>query len=215
MLTLTAKITINDSTTLVIDNRNITSLTSPTAFKTDLNKPAYGVLSMVGSISFNDFDGAVANMAENLLLVEGLLTEIYLSNNLTRRTEKVGEWVTNTWNYDSENRSVTVSLRDELREWQEINVPKINYNPQNGVSKRLSEYYDYLHDITVNSGYNMARRNELDAETQQILGSCYVLYPVLNNGNLWACWRKLAEAAQSYVFKMQSGKITFKYDKGA
>jgi hypothetical protein len=190
------------------------SISSPTAFKSNLNKPDYGVLSMSGNIEFIDYDGSVEALANNLLLVEGLKAEIYLNNTLTGKSVKVGDWITGKWNYEPNDRTVTVTIHDGLENWQEIEVPRVNYDAKSGKSKSLWEFYDYLFEITQSNGYNMTHRSDLDTEAKSILQTV-VVYPRLEAGNLWHCWQKLAEAAQSYVYMGQDGIIKFKYDGGA
>ncbi len=215
MIILSAKITNADKTVdITVDKRNMLSINSPTAYKSNLAKPDYGVLSMSGRIEFIDYDGRIEQLANDLLLVEGLRVEIFLNNTLTRKSTKVGEWETGKWNYDTNAKTVSVIINDGLLKWQEIEVPRVDYDAKSGKTGTLSEFYDYLYGITIQNGYQMVSRNDLDKATFGVLNTA-VIYPYLESGNLWRCWQKLAEAAQSYVFKSQSGVITFKYDGGA
>ena len=215
MIILSAKIKNSDgSVNITVNKRNMLSINSPSAFKSNLNKPDYGVLSMSGSIEFVDFDGSVEALANNLLLVEGLSAEIFLNNTLTGKTVKVGDWITGKWNYEPNDRTVSVTIHDGLENWQEIEVPRVNYDAKSGKTKQLAEFYDYLLEITKSNGYSMIERIDLDTETAYILRSV-VMYPHLEAGNLWRCWQKLAEASQSYIYMGQDGIIKFKYDGGA
>ena len=215
MIILSAKIkNRNGSVDITVDKRNMLSINSPTAFKSNLAKPDYGVLSMSGNIEFVDTDSSVERLANDLLLVEGIDVEIRLNNTLTRKSTKVGDWVTGKWSYDANSKTVSVALVDELVKWQEIEVPRVNYDARKGTTKTLKDFYEYLYDITTKNGYKVLTYNELDTETKNALGVT-VVYPYLEAGNLWRCWQKLAEASQSYVYKSQSGVVTFKYDGGA
>ena len=215
MIILSAKIkNRNGSVDITVDKRNMLSINSPTAFKSNLAKPDYGVLSMSGNIEFVDTDSSVERLANDLLLVEGIDVEIRLNNTLTRKSTKVGDWVTGKWSYDANSKTVSVAPVDELVKWQEIEVPRVNYDARKGTTKTLKDFYEYLYDITTKNGYKVLTYNELDTETKNALGVT-VVYPYLEAGNLWRCWQKLAEASQSYVYKSQSGVVTFKYDGGA
>ena len=215
MIILSAKITNTDETVnITVDKRNMLSINSPTAYKSNLAKPDYGVLSMSGRIEFIDYDGKIEQLANDLLLVEGLKAEIFLNNTLTRKSTRVGEWETGKWNYDTNAKTVSVVINDGLLKWQEIEVPRVNYDAKSGQTSTLLEFYDYLYGITIQNGYQMVSHDNLDKATLDILNTT-IIYPYLESGNLWRCWQKLAVAAQSYVFKSQSGVITFKYDEGA
>ena len=215
MIILSAKIkNSTGSVDITVDKGNILSINSPAAFKSTLNKPDYGVLSMSGKIEFIDNKGTVETLANNLLLVEGLSAEIFLNNTLTGKSVKVGNWTTGKWNYDPNDRTVSVTIHDGLENWQEIEVPRVNYDAKSGATKPLLEFYEYLYEITVKNGYHMVGIDELDKATLNAL-SITVVYPHLESGNLWRCWQKLAEASQSYVYMGQDGIIKFKHDGGA
>lgn len=215
MIILSAKIrNSNGSVNITVDKGNMLSINSPSAFKSNLNKPDYGVLSMSGKIEFIDYDGSVEALANNLLLVEGLSAEIFLNNTLTGNSVKIGDWITGKWNYEPNDRTVSVTIHDGLENWQEIEVPRVNYDAKRGTTKTLLEFYDYLYGITVKNGYRMTESDGLDKVTLNAL-STTIVYPHLEAGNLWRCWQKLAEASQSYVYMGQDGVIKFKHDEGA
>ena len=66
----------------------------------------------------------------------GLKCEIKLKNTLVDgATETIGLFETDQWNYENDSKSVSVSLKDDLEEWQDINVGEISYDPRNPVSK--------------------------------------------------------------------------------
>ena len=140
MIILSAKIkNSSGSVNITVDKGNMLSINSPSAFKSNLNKPDYGVLSMSGNSEFIDYNGSVEALANNLLLVEGLSAEIFLNNTLTGKSVRVGDWITGKWNYEPNDRTVSVTIHDGLVNWQEIEVPRVNYDAKSGATKPLPE----------------------------------------------------------------------------
>ena len=102
---------------IVINRRNIISLESSIFDRSDLKLPSFGIISNTGNIEFNDLDGEIKDYAERLLLQSGLSCEIRLNNTLVDgASELVAEMETDQWDYDNDNRVVSVSIKDDLEE---------------------------------------------------------------------------------------------------
>lgn len=199
-----------------IDFKNIISIDRSIFDRSDLKLPSFGIISNVGKIEFNDTDGQIRDYAEELLLQSGLQCEIKLNNTLVESAvERIGLFETDQWDYDNDSRVVSVSIKDDLEEWQEINVDEINYDPRNPESKPFSWLYYHLWAITTkNNNYSMQSFEELDSATKEILESTYIKYPLLESGSLWQEWTKLCQVCQLHIYKNNNGLIVCRYNGG-
>lgn len=196
-----------------IDYRVMTNCEVGIFDRENTNKPSWGIYSNGGTLSFNDVHGIVEHFADNQLLTSGIPVEFFIKNTLTGKTQKAGEMYTSKWDYDSDNRAVNVSVKDNLEEWQEINVGGIHYNPKYPSVYNLRYFYSYLYSNTP-SKYKMAAFYALDETTQDILTNTYIKYPLLESGNLWQQWDKICKVAQGHIFKNTDGITMFVYSGG-
>ena len=197
-----------------INRRNLISINRSIFDRSDLKLPSWGIISNTGNIEFNDTDGEIREYAEELLLESGLKCEIKLNNTLVDgASETIGLFETNEWDYDNDNRVVSVSLKDDLEEWQEINVDEISYDPRKTESKPFRWFYEYLWNIT-KQNYNMLSFDELDSDTQSVLNKTYIQYPLLESGSLWEQWSKLCEVCQLHIYKDNNGVVVCQYNGG-
>ena len=179
----------------------------------DLKLPTWGIYSNSGSLDFIDYDGTLKAFAEKNLLVSGQKVVFTLSNNTEKKSAEVGTFYTGKWNYNNNNRNVTVSVKDDLEEWQDIFFAAINYNPTNAVHQNGKWFYEKLRALTPEK-YNMQSFSTLDEQTKKMLEITYFEYPLMNAGNLWSSWRKLCEACQLHIFKRNDGVTTCRYNGG-
>ena len=200
---------------IVIDRRNLISLESSIFDRSDLKLPSFGIISNTGNIEFNDLDGEIKDYAEQLLLQSGLSCEIRLNNTLVDgASELVAKMETDQWDYDNDNRVVSVSIKDDLEEWQDINVAEIPYDPRKIESKPFSWLYEeHLWAIT-NPNYPMQKLSDLDEQTYKVLTTTYIQYPLLESGSLWQQWTKLCQACQLHIYKNSDGVVVCRYNGG-
>lgn len=196
-----------------INRRNIQSIERSIFDRADTSMPSFGIISNPGSIDFIDFNGEVKDYAEQQILKSGLDVTIYLNNTLTKFSEVIAKLKTADWNYDSYNRAVSVSLKDDLEEWQEINVKAINYDPRTPQSQSCEWFYRRLWEQTP-SKYNMQSFAELDEETQNVLSNTIIQYPFLESGSLWNEWDKLCQTCLLHIYKNSNGKTICHYGGG-
>ena len=205
-------------TNLTIDicRRNLISISRSIFDRSDLKLPSFGIISNTGNIEFNDTDGKIRDYAEQLLLESGLKCEIKLNNTLIDgASETIGLFETDEWDYDNDNRVVSVSLKDDLEEWQDINVDPINYDPRVVEHKSFKWLYNHLWGITTkNDNYDMLSFDELDSDTQAVLNNTYTQYPLLESGSLWQQWTKLCQVCQLHIYKNNNGRIVCRYNGG-
>ena len=120
---------------------------------------------------------------------------------------------TANWEYDNNNRKVSVSLKDDLEEWQDINIEGFSYDAKNRPQYTLEWFYNYLYRETP-AKYKMLAFEELDDTTQNILSNCTIRYPMLKSGSLWQQWTKMCQVAQAHIYKLDNGRTTFVYRGG-
>lgn len=212
MITLTAEITINNET-IILDYRRITSINSSIFDRSDLSKPSYGIISNSGNMEFNDYDSKFLGFAHNGLLTADLPVRFFLTNTKTDKRKQIAEFETVSWDYDSDNKVASVSLKDDLEEWQDIMVDKIDYDVRKTNSVNLRVFYELLYSKTP-SKYNILPFSELTPATQDVLENIYVNYKILYRGNLWHQWNKLCQVSQSHIYKTGDGKTAFVYKGG-
>ena len=197
---------------------NLISLERSIFDRSDTKLPSYGILSNNGNLWFNDTNGAFLTYANAGVLVSGLKVHILLNNTLSKTSEEVGVFETDTWDYDNDNRSVSVSLKDDLVQWQDIYVEGFGYDPRkpNAIltEKSMANLYDWLCKKTP-SKYKMLAFSELDQETKTILQNTIIDYPFLESGSLWAQWTKLCQVCGLYIYKNNQGQVVCTYTYGS
>lgn len=208
-----------------IDRRNLISLDSSIFDRGDIKLPSYGIISNVGNLEFNDLTGEIRDYAEQLLLTSDLKVQINLTDTLTNKSEQVAIMETESWDYDNNNRSVSVSLKDDLEEWQDIQVKGFGYDPRNAykvlTNGTMEDLYKWLQGQDENRNYRtplkyqMLAFEQLDTTTRNILTNTKLQYPLLENGTLWAQWQKLCQVCGLYIYKNSQGKTTCSYTLGS
>lgn len=192
-----------------IDNSNLISLSTSIFDRSDYKLPSYGIISNVGNLEFNDNKGKVLYYAENLLLTSDLKVVVKLNNTITHKSEQVAVMETGTWTYDNDNKSVSVSLKDDLEEWQDIQIQGFDYDPRNPravlTNGTMEDLYRWLYNKTP-SKYNMLSFDELDSNTKSVLTNTIITYPLLEDGTLWEQWTKLCEVCGLYIYKNNKGE---------
>ena len=206
--------------TINIDKHNMVILNRSLFDRPNTKLPEYGIISNSGSVDFKDLNGEIQDYLINSSKIKNLDIEITLKNTLNKKSEKVGLFKTRNWNYDSDNRSVSVSLKDDLEEWQDISVGGLDYDPRNSyqyiADGKMSSLYKWLQQPAITpTKYQMLPFNELDNQTQSILENTVLQYPMLKNGSLWEQWRKLCEVCGLYIYKNNQGKTTCSYNLGS
>jgi hypothetical protein len=204
---------------------NLISLERAIFDRSDTKLPSYGILSNNGNLEFNDTNGAFLAYANAGVLVSGLKVHILLNNTLSKSSEQVGVFETDTWDYDNNNRSVLVSLKDDLEEWQDIQVDGFGYDPINRfkviADGKMSNVYKWLQSQDENGNYRTPKKyqmlpfDELDEKTKSILENTTIDYPLLENGTLWEQWTKLCQVCGLYIYKNNEGKTVCTYAYGS
>jgi hypothetical protein len=207
---------------IIIDRKNLIDISSNLFYRENVSMPSYGVISNTGEISFNDLNGEIRDYIEEQLLKENIKVEISLNNTLSKgkQNETVGNYYTNKWTYDNDNRQVAVTLKDELEEWQDIQIKGFNYDQRNPKAvlpnQNLADLYKWLQDPKhTPTKYKMLPFERLDTETIKILTQTHLDYPYLNDGSLWEQWTKICQACQLYIYKKKNGTTVCSHNLGA
>lgn len=183
-----------------LDDTNLLDFERTIMDRSDIERPSYGIISNTGSLSFIDKDGEVADyISQQLVSSENVITA-YLENTATGAKEQIAYFNTQSWSYNNSQSLVNVSLKDDLEEWQDINIPEIYFDLKSQQSKTLKYFYDYLYEKTPEK-YKMLSFDKLDEKTKDILQNTIIRYPYLEKGSLWRQWSKLCEVAQLHIYK--------------
>lgn len=188
-----------------LDETNLLDFERTIMDRSDIKRPSFGIISNTGRLSFIDKDGEVADyIAQQLISSQNVITA-YLENTETGAREQIAYFNTQQWSYNNSQSLVDVQLKDDLEEWQDINVPAVNYDPANPQSKTAEWFYRYLHSKTPEK-YKMLSFEELDEQTKAVLSGATIQYPLLENSNLWNEWDKLCQLCFLHIYKRNDGR---------
>lgn len=211
-----SEIVINDifTTEINVNRTNLISAESNLSYRADKKMPSFGILSNTGNLEFNDIDGRIKLFAENNMLKSDVKVELYLRNTLTNTQEQIGNFYTDVWNYDNDNRQVSVSLKDGLEELQDITpTEKLEYDPRNPKPLLLRDIYTFLWQRTPRK-YGFITYGSLDETTKDIMLNTVINYPLIEQGTLWQMWTKLCEVGGLYIYKQADGLTRCSYAYG-
>jgi hypothetical protein len=197
----------------LIDKRVMLSLDCETRDRSDIEKPSFGVISNGGSLSFNDGYSRFLNLINSGFLSGGEEIKIFLENTITKQRRQVGVYYAEDWDFDNDSKSISVKIRDDLEEWQEIDCPALNYDIENGSDSSMKDIYDFLFRNTP-SKYNMLPFKQLDDETRQFISKSTIGIPLIYSSNLWNQWQKFCDSCCTQIYKNKDGNTVCKYMGG-
>ena len=189
-----------------LDETNLLDFERTIMDRSDISKPSFGIISNTGSLSFIDKDGEVADYIAQQLISSQNIVSAYLENTETGAKEQIAYFNTEKWSYNNSQSLVDVQLKDDLEDWQNINVAEIYFDLKSQQSKTLKYFYEYLHEKTPPK-YNMLSFEELEEKTKDILQNTTIQYPYLEKGSLWRQWSKLCEVAQLHIYKKNNRTV--------
>ena len=192
---------------IIVDNRNMINIDRTIMDRSDIEKPSFGIIANSGNIEFNDLGGEIKDYIEQQLLKSNLSVEIFVKNtSIQNKVEQIGKFSTNKWNYDNENRKVSVSLSDDLLDWQNILIEKY----KNKLYITMKQYFDYL----VSKTPQKYVFETLDSGTLNILNNTISNYIYVESNSLWSQYQKLCEVCGLYIYKNNQNKVVVKYEFG-
>lgn len=215
MITLYAEIDLPNRQTFIIDNTNGIRIERTITDRADIKLPSFGIISNVADIEFTDFDFTILNCANDGELIKGLPCRIKIKDTISGKTELLGVFETDNWEYDNNNQKVRVSLKDDLEEWQDIYIESIPYNVMKPQEESFMWLYSHLSWLTRTTyGYDILSPAELDTDTKNMLNQTFIKYPMIESGTLWQQWDKLCKVCQLHIYKNESGRIICRYNGG-
>lgn len=195
-----------------LDDSNLLDFERTIMDRSDVKRPSFGIISNTGSLSFIDADGEVKDYIEQQIISSQNVISAYLVNTETGAKEQIAYFNTEKWSYNNSQSLVNVSLKDDLEEWQDINVPAVNYTPTVSTSKTAEWFYRYLWQFMNEpennplKKYKMLSFDELDSETKAVLSGTTIQYPLLESASLWAQWDKLCQLCFLHIYKRSDGR---------
>lgn len=207
-----------DTVEIEFNRRNIINIESSIFLRSDISLPSWGIISNSGRLTFKDIDKKFLYFADAGWLVEGLKVQMFLKDTLLKKQEMLGTFYTDVWEYDNDNFEVSVSLKDDLEEWQDISVSGFDYDPRNPSkilqNQNMKDFYEWLEERTPEK-YNVLPFEQLDEKVKYILLATEIKYPYLQSGTLWSAWKKLCEVCGLYLYKNNRGQTVCKYSYGS
>lgn len=197
-----------------LDDTNLLDFERTIMDRSDIKRPSFGIISNTGSLSFIDKNGEVKDYIAQQIINSQNVISAYLVNSETNAREQIAYFNTEQWSYNNSQSLVNVSLKDDLEEWQDINVPAVEYTPTVSTPKTAEWFYKYLWQFMQDSGlqkYKMLSFEELDSETKAVLSETTIQYPILESASLWAQWDKLCQLCFLHIYKRNDGRTVCKY----
>lgn len=191
-----------------IDRTNLLSFESDISEKSTVQNPTYGIISNSSNISFNDLTEGVLDLITKKLLHSGIATTVYLDNDIQNKQEQICFMYIQSLDYDSDNRQVNLSLKDNLEKWQDVSVEAIPYDFENPVPRTGLWFFNRLYTLTRKIGYTF---EDIDDDTSNALSSVVVQYPLLEAGSLWDEWNKLCELCLLNIYVNNDGNVVVKH----
>ncbi len=185
-----------------LNNRNLKSFDFANADRSSLELPSYGVISNSGNISFVDYSRIVEESIEKDLSLNNLKVDIIVKNLISDLFQEVGVFYTDKWNYDINNLEVSVSLKDDLVEWQNISLDRYTLKDE----MTFYQIYEYLKSKTP-SKFEF----DIDNDTKSFLEKTYCKYPYIESGSLWSQFDKLCKVCALHIYKYKN-KVLVRHD---
>lgn len=183
-----------------LDHRKITSIESSIMERGDNELPSWGIISNGGSLTFNDNNGEIIDYIEQNLLQSGSKVEIYLNNTLAKTKEIVGTFYTENWDYDNDNRSVSLSFKDKLEEWQDIEGESYLLNEYNA-PRRIYDVFNRVASYARQKGFEIS----VSSDVVRIMENTTTPNLYMEKGSLWENFKKICEICGFYIYQNENG----------
>jgi hypothetical protein len=193
-----------------LNKNNILNIEVQEIDRSDVELPLWGIVSNDGTLTIKDLRGNIKNLSRQKKLKGKIVVNLELVNTLVSDCKtSIGNFFAQNWDYDDNNRSVTVSLSDGLVEWQNINV-KLDVDLTRGAYSENA--YDLISNVLRETG-NLGEEEELpcDDTTTNHLANISIPIPSYE-GTLWSVLQNFCEAFQIRIYKNRSGQIVLKYN---
>ena len=209
MLTTIVKIVLNSSITETLDKSALESVNSEIKTKFDQNTPSFGISAGTGSITFKDINKKFIDYSRSGLLTPNKNVEIYVKDTISGKEQIVGKWLSKEWNYNSDDFSVSVSLKDNIEELSSVETNGSIDSLDVFTRKYGNEILDFLKSLTPDKFEFETTNSEVSA----ILSNIYFNLPYIPKNNLWGLFQEFCEVCMIQMSKNREGKLSFKYIK--
>ena len=213
MIKLEAVINQTNGEFIKINNRNSQTIKFKIDDRATIDSPSFGIISNTGELSFIDFSGEIKKAAENHILKNGMLVEIYLKDTISKCEKTIGYFMTKNWKYNINTKVASVSLVDELTELQDIKIPYRSFDHLFERDLSFEWLYRYLWNLTP-SKYDFLDFDSLDNDTKNVLTYKKFEFVFWEEMSLWNAWDSLCVACFCHLYKDFNGKSVFKYIGG-
>ena len=197
-----------DKKMILIGKRNKRSIEVDILSRDSIETPSWGIISNRGTVSFiDDAEGSLYKYAASGALRSGYPIEIFCENTITKKSERIAYMFTEKWNYNNNNRNVSVSIKDDLERFQEIQFSGIELSQ----SSTLYDIYEIFKSASQRYGFSFS---PLKDEVRDILKATTIEFPVISAGNLWSKWDNLCKCACIYIYKNHDNEVELNYYYG-
>ena len=192
---------------------NLISFNSTIQDRDSSDYPTYGLISNTATLNFADLDEQTKDLITQKILHSGITVTVELVNDTANKREQICQMEIRNLSYDNNNRSVSLSLKDNLEDLQDINFEGISYTPTVSTPKTAKEIYDILYEATKKlNKYQWQSYDELDEEVKDRLNSITIQYPTMESSNLWDGWNKLCQLCLLHIYIDNNNVVVVKCD---
>lgn len=202
-----------ESETINLSARNCRSIETNLMDRSDMTLPYFGIFSNEASFDVLDFNGEFLNKIRSGRIKKGTSATVKIRNTIYKKEETISSLYISKLSYDNNNRIAEISLQDNLSEWQNIIITPVDYDPRESSHKNFRWAYEQLW-LKTPSKYNMKPFSSLSNETKNQLENTYMVYPLIQEGNLWRAWTDFCNATSTHIFNTEEGQTTCEYNGG-
>lgn len=196
-----------------VDKKNLLSLDISVFDRADTSLPSFGIISNTGKIEFidNDPNVSISQYANLGLLKDNLNVNVYLVNSQTKKEKKQGFMFTSSWGYNSDTKTVSVSLKDRLQDWQNIDLVMPVYDIFTGATANA---YNKFIELSAKAPVSYGERVSIDEKTEEHLKSIPDNIIYFSGGSRWNTWNRFCIATQTHLYSDEEGVVRLVYNGG-
>ena len=203
----------NGEKLIEINYKNLINTSLPHNSVENNEQPSFGIYSNRGSVDILDPTEKIKEYAQNKKL-DGAIATFYLENTFSQSKQQIAEYFVESWDYDIESLTISITMTDGFELWQEISNNGFDLPiSSTGASVVKQEYpaktlYEELYKNTPKS-FKLLSFEELDDETKLRLLLTPIPFLYLEKGTLWEQWTKLCFLTGSKIYRDFSGQTIF------
>lgn len=203
MLTTIVKIAIDSTNIKILDKYTLRSVNAQNKTNFDKNRPQFGLSAGSGYVEFEDISKEFAEYSRQGLLNTRRPIEICIKNTTTGKEQIVGRYEAFDWNYNSNDCSVSFSLKDDLEDMADIETSGSIKSISVDTRTYANEMLDFLKSMTPPK-YVFA---SISSDISTRLGNIYTNTTFIPSGKLWAKYQDLLELCRLQMTKKRNGEL--------